>query len=237
MGKVVILEYTTKEPLTMIGKMAGICWNSDTSDKGKNKERAIDCIRSDHGRTLEFPDIYATLDGYSARVMREWYTHIGCLPSRLQSSTRYVKWSGNLEDGMIIPPSVAKAISSDPATKRDFDYFQNSFLDLIKRLEQQGINKEDIAMFYPLGMKSKMVDKRNLRNVIDMSHQRMCSRAYWEYRQLFSDYAKALSNYSEEWKCLVDNCFMRKCQFLKHCPEKHSCGFYEASLKTQFMGF
>ena len=36
------------------------------------------------------------LDGYSARVIREWYTHIGSLPTRLQASTRYINYE-NLE--------------------------------------------------------------------------------------------------------------------------------------------
>ena len=53
----------------------------------------------------------------------------------------------------------------------------------------------------------KKLDKRNFRNLVDMSHQRKCTRAYWEYRQLFNDYEQALRNYSEEWNTLCkDTC-------------------------------
>ena len=89
MGKVIIQKETTQNPLQVMGKMAGICWNAPTDDKDKNIKRALDCIESGHGRVSEFPQIYIILDGYSARAIREFYTHIGGGPTRLQASTRY----------------------------------------------------------------------------------------------------------------------------------------------------
>ena len=69
-----------------------------------------------------------------------------------------------------------------------------------------------------------MVDKRNFRNIVDMTAQRSCSRAYWEYRNLMKDLMNALSEYSEEWKYLVDNYFVAKCDVAGFCTEKNSCG-------------
>ena len=57
-----------------------------------------------------------------------------------------------------------------------------------------------------------------------MSHQRMCTRAYWEYRELFSDIAQALAGISEEWKYIVENYFVPKCELTGYCTEKKSCG-------------
>ena len=58
MGKVIIqTEYTTKNPITMIGTEAGICWGADTTNQEKNYKRGIDCLENEHGRTFEFPDI------------------------------------------------------------------------------------------------------------------------------------------------------------------------------------
>jgi thymidylate synthase (FAD) len=79
-------------------------------------------------------------------------------------------------------------------------------------------------MVLPLGMETKVVLKVNLRTLVDMSHQRMCARAYWEYRQLMQDLRKALCDYSVEWEALVLELFEPKCEFLGYCPEKHSCG-------------
>jgi thymidylate synthase (FAD) len=91
------------------------------------------------------------------------------------------------------------------------------------KLETLGIPQEDIAMLLPLGMETSVVCKHNLRNIIDMSHQRMCSRAYWEYRKLFGEICDALREYSDEWKVLVDNWFVPKCKYLGRCTEEHPC--------------
>ena len=104
MGKVIVQDYTYKKPITMIGVEAGICWGANTSNDEKNYLRGIDCLESGHGRTFEFPDVYLTLEGYSARVIREWYTHIGGLPTRLQASTRYIDYEHGF--GYVTPPSI-----------------------------------------------------------------------------------------------------------------------------------
>lgn len=83
MGKVIIHEETSKNPITLIGKEAGICYGSDVSNNEKNYKRGLELIKSGHGRTLEFPQVYMTLDEYSARTIREFYTHIAGGPTRL----------------------------------------------------------------------------------------------------------------------------------------------------------
>ena len=88
MGKVIIQKYTTETPISMIGEEAGICWNADTTDQIKNYRRGLDCLSSGHMRTAEYPQVYMILEGYSARVIREFYTHIAGGPTRLQASTR-----------------------------------------------------------------------------------------------------------------------------------------------------
>ena len=219
MGTVTILPYTTKQPITLIGEMAGVCWGGDTSDPAKNYRRGWDCITSGHGRTLEFPDVYMEIDGYSARVIREWYTHIGCLPTRLQASTRYIDYT--LFD-YITPQSI----------KLNFDAHvvytgaMEAITDAAEKLEAMGIPREDVANLYPLGMTTRIVDKRNLRNLVDMSRQRMCNRAYWEFRELFHDIRYALGDYSDEWKTIVETQMHSKCFDLGYCPEKHGCGKY-----------
>ena len=219
MGSVIINSDTTKNPITMIGRYAGECWGSDTSDDSKNYKRGIDCLRNQHGRTFEYPDVYMTIDGYSARVIREWYTHIGGSPTRLQASTRYINYN---DFEYIIPPSIDKNL----AAKWEFTKAIAQIKTSLIALKDMKIPKEDLAMLLPLGMATKIVCKHNLRNLMDMSHQRMCNRAYWEYRKLFEDVCVALSQYSDEWKYIVDNYFMPKCEILGGCPESKGCGKY-----------
>ena len=105
MGKVTILEETTRNPLCLIGLAAGTCWGADTTDGAKNYKRGLDCIKSGHGRVMEYANVEIILEDFSARVIREWYTHIGCLPTRLQESTRYIDYANF---GAIIPKSISE---------------------------------------------------------------------------------------------------------------------------------
>lgn len=219
MGTITILPETTRKPITLIGQRAGVCWGADTSDPAKNYKRGWDCIESGHGRTLEFVNVEMVLDGYSARVIREWYTHIGGAPTRLQASTRYIDYR---KFEFVMPPSIAENADAETLYLEKMQ----SIAITCAALEQMGVPREDAAMLLPLGMTTRVVDKRNLRNLIDMSRQRMCNRAYWEFRQLFRDISIALTNYGEEWGRIVNTQFMPKCKALGYCPEKHGCGKY-----------
>ena len=218
MGTVTIIKETTKNPITLMGERAGICWGSDLSDQEKNYKRGLDCIISGHGRVMEYVNVELILDGYSARVIREWYTHIGGAPTRLQASTRYINYQ-NFD--YVIPPK----IEADPVAKEKYVQAMEMITQTCAELESEcEIPREDAALLLPLGMTTKIVDKRNVRSLIEMSHQRMCTRAYWEYRQLMQDICKALSDYSEEWKYLVDHYFMPKCEVSGFCTERKNCG-------------
>lgn len=218
MGTVTIIKETTKNPITLMGERAGICWGSDLSDAEKNYKRGLDCIISGHGRVMEYVNVELILDGYSARVIREWYTHIGGSPTRLQASTRYINYQ-NFD--YVIPPK----IEADPVAKEKYVQAMEMITQTCAELESEcEIPREDAALLLPLGMTTKIVDKRNVRSLIEMSHQRMCTRAYWEYRQLMQDICKALSDYSEEWKYLVDHYFMPKCEVSGFCTERKNCG-------------
>ncbi len=218
MGTITILESTTKNPLSLMGERAGICWGSDITDPKKNYKRGLDCLKSGHGRVLEFVNVEMAIDGYSARVIREWYTHLGGAPTRLQASTRYV----NYENFDYVTPHT---VERSEEAKALYEETMRTVADAAKKLEHElGIPREDAAMLFPLGMSTKIVDKRNLRNLIDMSHQRLCARAYWEYRELMRDIMKALSALSEEWAYVVEHYFVPKCDVSGVCIEKKSCG-------------
>ena len=220
MGKITILTDTTpKNPITLIGRRAGVCWGADISDDKKNYKRGLSCLKDNHGRTFEFPCVDLIIDGYSSRVIREWYTHIGGSPTRLQESTRYV----NCENfDYIIPRSILFSAQATNEYVKAMDNIKESY----RTLESMHIPKEDIANILPLGMTTKIVDHRNLRNYIDMMANRKCNRAYWEFRELADDICDALSSYSDEWKYLVDNYFISKCDRLGYCTESRGCGKY-----------
>lgn len=218
MGNIIIQKETTIDPISLIGREAGVCWGADITDREKNYKRGLDCLMSGHGRTWEYPQVYVVLDGYSARVIRELYTHIGGNPTRLQASTRYIDYQNGFD--YVTPVKITNSVeASEIYTKA-----MNDIVMAMKKLETLNIPREDVAMLLPLGMESKVVLRTNLRNLIDMAHQRLCTRAYWEFRQLMNDLMKALSKYSVEWEILVSNYFVPKCEVCGFCTEKKSCG-------------
>ena len=219
MGTITILPETTKNPITLMGARAGVCWGANISDNKKNYKRGLDCIKSGHGRVMEFVNVEMIIDEYSAKIMREYYTHIGGSPTRLQASTRYINYSKG--DGFNY--TTPKSIDTNGCWLV-WSELMNTINDTVKLLIDEGVPVEDATMALPLAYSSKMVDKRNLRNLVDMSRQRMCNRAYWEYRELFNDICNALREYSDEWKWIVDNLFHAKCDEVGYCTETKSCG-------------
>lgn len=216
--KVTILNETTLNPISKIGEYAGICWGSDTSDLAKNYKRGLDCLKANHGRVLEYVDIEMCIEGISARLAREFYTHIGGAPTRLQESTRYVDCT---DFDYTVPVSMRGENSEDLYVNT-----MGLIASAVERLESVGVKREDAAMLLPLGMRTKIVDKRNLRNLIEMFHQRLCVRAYWEYRDLMKLIKEELSKLSEEWRYIAEHYFVPKCEYFGWCPEVKGCKKY-----------
>ena len=218
MGQVIILPETPKNPLSLIGERAGICWNADVSDDEKNIKRGIGCIEAGHGRTMEFVDVHMIIDGFSARVMREYYRHVGGLTPYLQASTRYIDY----KDFDVIRPA---SIERNKEALVEFNMTVKNLRKSLEALKTLGVPNEDVANLLPLGMATKCIEKRNLRNLVDMSHVRKCTRAYHEYRlELFPAIENALKDYSDQWAWIIDNLFKPKCEVFGYCDEKNSCG-------------
>ena len=215
--KITIQEETTKNPISLIGKEAGICWGADIENKKKNYKRGISCIESNHGRTLEFPQVYLTLEDISARVGREIYTHIGGSPSRLQSSTRYINYK---DFDYIIPPKIEK----NEEAKKIYTSLMKEISKTYHVLEIYDLSKEDIANILPMGMTTKIVIRTNFRHLRDIMMVGQCKRAYWEFRDVMKAIKNELSNYSDEWATIVENYMPIKCEEVGFCTEEYCCG-------------
>lgn len=210
-----ILKYDLN-PITEIGKVAGICWGADITNETNNYKRGVECIENNHGRVMEFTDIQLIIDSYSARVIRELYTHI-IGTSRLQSSTRYIDYS----DFDYFTP---KSIKINGEAKDVYDTLMQNVKDTYSTLLEIGIKKEDIGGILPLNSTSKIVLKINLRALLHLFNMRTCNRAYIEFRELMIELKKELMNLSPEWKLLCENYFKPKCKDMLYCNEKYSCG-------------
>ncbi len=212
----ILEEYTHKYPLQHIGKVAGICWNSPVDDAEKNIKRAKSCIASGHTRTCEYPDVELVISGYSARCIRELYTHI-IGTTRLQESTRYV----DMKDfSYFVPPKIESNEEAKSSYIQGIEAIKSSYTSM----EESGISKEDAANILPLGMDTKIVLKINLRALMHFMELRLCTRAYHEIRKLSNEIKQVLSEYSPEWKWICDTYFVPKCENAGYCTEALCCG-------------
>lgn len=217
MGKVTIMSQTLKQPLSFMGECAGPAYGSDTSNPEKNYKRGLTCVKDGHGRMLEFCDVFLKIEGYSARVMREFMRHVGDGLTAIQRSTRYCN---EADFEYYTPPYIEKNLKDD--YDKIMSRIQNAYYDLI----ECGVSKEDAANILPLGMNTVVVMKKNARCLSDMAQVRLCNRAYVEYRQLMKDIIQALRDYSPEWDTLADEIFKCKCDVYGYCTEKFGCGKY-----------
>lgn len=217
----IIEKRTERDPLCHIGENAGICWGADVSDEKKNIERGKNCMKSGHMRCAEYPDVEMIVDEFSARCIREAYTHIIGV-TRLQESTRYVNCA---DFGYYTPYGITEE------QKEVYDDIMKEIMKSYETLLDLGMSKEDSANILPLGMNTKIVWKINLRALIHFMNMRMCNRAYKEIRQLCKEIKDLLSNYSDEWKWICDNYFVPNCKMIGYCMEEKCCGFMPKGLE------
>jgi len=170
------------------------------------------------GPVAEYVDLTIAISGYSARMIRELYTHhIGV--SRLQESTRYVDCK-NFE--FYIPDS----IKNNKEALQIYKDCMASIRTCYSALLYNEIPKQDIANILPLGMNTSVVIKINLRALLHMSELRLCNRSLKEYQDFMIELRYALLHEGEEWQYIMDNYYRPKCEKYKICEEKYGCGMY-----------
>ncbi|MGL5050654.1 MAG: FAD-dependent thymidylate synthase [Fusobacteriaceae bacterium] len=206
----------TEKPLTVIGEIATVCYGGRTP---KDYSRvAIRCLKEGHGRVLEFADITVEIDGYSAKMIRELYTHISGT-SRVQASTRYINYSKQFD--FVTPPTIDKNEEANVVWNETMKTISEAMI----KLEELKIPVEDLTNVLPLAYTTKMVLKINVRALIHMFQVRSCTCAYHEYRTFMSDLKTLLREQGKEWEYLCDNYFVAKCIASGFCEEiTRHCG-------------
>lgn len=210
----------TENPIQHMGKMAGVCYGTNTQDPIKNYKRGLDVLKANHGRVLEFPEVTLELTGYSNRVIRELYTHIIGV-TRLQESTRYVSMRDKFTHYY-----TPQSIQNNEKALDIYSYTMETLSNAYQSLIELGISKEDAGNLVPLGQHTKIVLKVNLRALINMFEVRTCDRAYIEYRILMGDIKSTLTNLDQEWDEIMSEYAITKCDKTGYCTENSSCGRY-----------
>lgn len=209
-----IIDYTVR-PLNLIGIVAATCYNTELKDAEHAMRIAKHCIKSDHGRNLEFGDFTAIIDENSARMIRELFRHHEGT-SFLQSSTRYITYK---EFDYYTPKGMNEA---QEATYHDV---MKAIQEGYGKLKELGLENDITGYVLPLGMTSKFVVKINIRALQHLSNMRMCTRALAEFRKFMIELKQEVSKLNDEWKWIADNLMVAKCDRFGFCTEgKMTCG-------------
>ena len=211
--KIEILNYT-KKPLTQIGTVASICYNTKLKDDKHASRIAKSCINDGHGRNMEFADLTISVSGVSARMMRECFRHqVGT--SFLQASTRYITYD-NFD---YIKPNMNKE------QEEIYDNCKNNIKESYKQLKDLNTENDKTGYILPLCMDTTVIIKMNVRALEHYASMRMCNRALLEFRQFMNVLKKEILNLNDdEWTWIAENLMLPKCKKQLYCDEGRGCG-------------
>lgn len=174
----VTLIQQTPNPIEMIAQTASICYDSNP----KNPEALVKRLY-ENGHHSPFEHVFFTwkVEGISRACSHQLVRHR--LASFTQRSQRYCS-----EDGFkqVIPASVWE--NPDAVTK----YLETitSIKESYKYLaEDCDIPNEDARYLLPNACHTTLYISCNLRELIHMCNERLCSHAQWEIRQLVHEMA------------------------------------------------
>ena len=168
----VTLIQATEKPIETIAKIASICYDSDP----KNPIGLVSHLYR-NGHHSVFEHIYFTfkIEGISRACSHQLVRHRHC--SFTQRSQRYCS-----EDGFetITPPSISKS-----------EYGSLDYCEAIWQvnraygaLQELGLPNEDARYLLPNACATELYLSCNLRELIHIANERLCSRAQWEIREL-----------------------------------------------------
>ena len=163
----VTLVQATPNPVETIAKIASICYDSDPKDPMKLVQHLYK-----GGHMSVFEHIYFTfkIEGISRACSHQLVRHRHC--SFTQRSQRYCS-----EDGFeyVMPQSLKQtAFTCDMEDIQDWYMGYRNF----------GVPNEDARYLLPNACATSLYLSCNLRELIHMANERLCTRAQWEIRDL-----------------------------------------------------
>ena len=187
----VTLVQATPNPVETIAKIASICYDSNPKDP-----MALVKHLYKGGHHSVFEHIYFTfkIEGISRACSHQLVRHRHC--SFTQRSQRYCSEDGF---GFVEPVSISKVDQ------------KGGFYALIQRIDEAyeelhaiGVPNEDSRYILPNACTTSLYMSLNLRELIHMANERLCTRAQWEIRDL----VKEMCNLVEPrlWFMLVPKC-------------------------------
>lgn len=236
--KVELISHTTN-PLDTIYVGARTCYYPGTPTqlveiaKSLPQQKKIEfvdkIIESGHMSVIEHANFTFAIEGISRAAAQQLLRHRHTSPSG--QSLRYVELKENrqqLEQMSVeqLLPIVDKYFVD--VNKNNAQAYASALINYLKAIEN-GAKAEDARNFLPLGTKTNLVDTFNLREMIHISHERLCSSAQNEIHNAVK-LMKSEIGKIEPW---MTKYLIAKCLVNGICKERHSCGLYKQFKEKQ----
>lgn len=213
--------YNTGSPIDMYKNINDI----DDSSKLRLIE---DCIKRNHLSVLEHSQFTFAISGISRACSHQLVRHRHC--SFSQQSQRYVEIKEDIEDLKKIYRKSEFVSGLKPIKDTLNRYFVDvnndnwqSYLDaLVNYLEltSKGVKSEDARNVLPNATKTNIVVTCNLRELLHICNERLCTKAQKEIRQLVQKMANEVIVECPE----LGKYLQPKCVKFGKCTEFKSCG-------------
>lgn len=169
----VTLIQQTPDPIDLIARIASVCYDSQP----KNKKAMIKRLYLD-GHHSPFEHVYFTfhLEGISRACSHQLVRHR--LAAFTQRSQRYCPENGF---DYVTPKSVEEDRHTLMEYKREMSAINSAYVELV---HLRDVPKEDARFLLPNACTTEMYLSCNLRELIHICNERLCSRAQWEIREV-----------------------------------------------------
>lgn len=177
----VTLTQQTPNPIETIAKIASICYDSDP----KNPIGLVKHLY-ENGHHSVFEHIYFTfkIEGISRACSHQLVRHRHC--SFTQRSQRYCSEGGF---DYVTPTSI-----TEKAFTGSYDMSMYDVNEYYNVLQQEGVPNEDARYILPNACSTSLYLSCNLRELIHIANERLCSRAQWEIRDLVKKMVDLVDN-------------------------------------------
>lgn len=167
----VLCIQATPNPIETIAQIASICYDSDPKDPMKLVKHLY---RNGHHSVFEHIYFTFKIEGISRACSHQLVRHRMC--SFTQRSQRYCS-----EDGFgVVAPRSIEDVDENHGYWELMDTIENHYHEL----QALGVPNEDARMVLPNACATSLYLSCNLRELIHIANERLCTRAQWEIRDL-----------------------------------------------------
>lgn len=189
---------------------AAICVDKldNPSDKGFEK-----AIKSGHCSILEHLPLTFLIEDISRACSHQLVRHR--IASYSQMSQRYAKVDTN-EEWYIEPESIVTYSRNIADKYRDL---MDNIAEFYQEMISKNIPNEDARMVLPNACFTSIMVSMNARSLVEQCSKRLCNRAQWEIRELYTHMVELIKNiYPSVYSMCVP-----PCKTSTGCKEKYPC--------------